>query len=191
MEISAAWGCCESRGDMQKALNCMPGTWQTQYLRVIITFIIRYPRVPTSCHLPLNSFSAHCSLTGRRKFERNSGILLTDRDRRRGPGSMDEHEVRQSCRCQWSRPCWCPQLGSSVAWIFRNACRQKDELLLPESPFPTLSELKEATRSCGLIMPVQHLLALMEPGSPHVRKPTVSSRTSAFPLLLPPPHSIN
>ena len=48
---------------MQKALNCMPGTWPSQYLRVIITLIIRCPRAPTSCLFPFNSVSARCSLT--------------------------------------------------------------------------------------------------------------------------------
>lgn len=42
---------------MQKALNCVPGTWQTQYLRVIITLLIRCPSALTSCPFPFNCLS--------------------------------------------------------------------------------------------------------------------------------------
>lgn len=49
-------------GNIQKALNCMPGTWPSQYLRVIITLIIRCLSAdPVS--FPFNSVSARCSLT--------------------------------------------------------------------------------------------------------------------------------
>lgn len=130
------WGCGGMGGNIQKALNCMPGTWPSQYLRVIITLIIRCPRVPTSCLFPFNSVSACCSLTREKEDCRNSDLMITDRDGGRGPGSMDEPEVWRFYRCQRSRPRWCPQLGSSVAWIFRNVCSWKDEPLAPSLDVP-------------------------------------------------------
>lgn len=47
-----------------------------------------------------------------------------------------------------------PQVGSSATWIFRDDCSKKDEPFLPGSQSPALSELKESTTICGLIMPM-------------------------------------
>ena len=104
---------------------------------------------PVSFLLTLSQPVAH-SLTREKEDCRNSDLMITDRDGGRGPGSMDEPEVWQLCRYQRSRPCWCPQLGSSVAWIFRNVCSWKDE---PLFPWVLISHLFWAERGCGNLRP--------------------------------------
>lgn len=72
---------------MQKALTGMPGTWQTQCVSVIITFIMRYPKCrPPATFLLILPQSIHCSLTRKKEDGLELGIIITERDGQGGQG---------------------------------------------------------------------------------------------------------